>query len=100
MVAASGDSFNVQFSGVQSAADNLQNLFNQLATAVNDLENQRNTLSATWNSDAPALWVQTQNRWNQKMTDAGRTIGMLSGHLQYAHETWHGAEHTNMGIWS
>jgi len=100
MTAMNGDSFNVQFSGVQSAADNLQNLFNQLATAVNDLENQLNVLSQTWSSDTQLLWTQTQNRWNQKMTEAGRTIGLLSGHLQYAHETWHGAERTNMGIWS
>ena len=67
---------------------------------VNDLENQLNLLSQSWHADTQALWTQAQNRWNQKMTDAGRTIGMLSGHLDYAHETWHGAEHTNMGIWS
>lgn len=98
MVAANDGSFDIKFAPVRAAADNLQNLFNQLATAVNDLENHLNKLP--WQGDASTLWAATQSRWNGKMTDAGRTIGALGGHLEYAHETWHGAENTNMGIWS
>jgi WXG100 family type VII secretion target len=84
-MAGAGSQFGVSFDEAQKAAQQVQQVKEELSAELNSLRSQLTPLEGQWSGAAQAAYMQLQERWNQdatKLFNALDEIGQaLSGNV-------------------
>jgi 6 kDa early secretory antigenic target len=89
----------VDLSTVASAEDEFEQVLHALEDQLNQLDGQLRTSLSEWTGEAQAAYHAAHAKWRAAADDMARVLAGLQRVLGTAHQNYHSARTTNVGIW-
>jgi 6 kDa early secretory antigenic target len=89
----------VDLSTVASAEDEFEQVLHALEDQLNQLDGQLRTSLSEWTGEAQAAYHAAHAKWRAAADDMARVLAGLQRVLGTAHQNYHNARTTNVGIW-
>lgn len=89
----------VDLSTVASTEDEFEQVLHALQDQLNQLDNELRTSLSEWTGEAQAAYHVAHARWRAAADDMARVLAGLRSVLRTAHQNYHSARTTNIGMW-
>jgi WXG100 family type VII secretion target len=85
-------SFEADLGTLQSAAQQVQQVNEQIQSALSSLHDRLEPLKSAWKGSAAASFQQLEDRWHSDATTLNRALGEIADSLKQAHGSYTAAE--------
>ena len=89
----------VDLSAVGSAEDEFEQVLHTLRDQLNQLDSELRMSLSEWTGEAQAAYHVAHAKWRAAADDMARVLAGLQGVLRTAHQNYHSARTTNIGMW-
>jgi WXG100 family type VII secretion target len=89
----------VDLSTVASAEDEFEQVLHALQGQLNQLDSELLMSLSEWTGEAQAAYHVAHAKWRAAADDMARVLAGLQGVLRTAHQNYHSARTTNIGMW-
>jgi 6 kDa early secretory antigenic target len=89
----------VDLSTVASAEYEFQQALHALQGQLDQLDGDLRTSLSEWTGEAQGAYQVAHAQWRAAADDMARSLALLHGVLQTAHQNYHSARTTNIGMW-
>ncbi len=89
----------VDLSTVASAEYEFRQVLHALQDQLDQLDGELRTSLSQWTGEAQAAYQVAHAQWRAAADDMARSLSLLHGVLQTAHQNYHSARTTNIGMW-
>jgi WXG100 family type VII secretion target len=84
---------------VTSAEDEFQQVLDALRARLEQLDGELRTSLSEWTGDAQAAYQVAHAQWRAAADDMAGKLAWLHSVLRAAHQNYHSARTTNIGMW-
>lgn len=89
----------VDLSTVASAEDEFEQVLHALQDQLNQLDSELRMSLGEWTGEAQAAYRVSHTRWQAAADDMAGVLARLRCVLRTAHQNYHSARTTNIGMW-